>query len=214
MACYAVLGRAGHSLGMGKEILLMFWVAKTGFPSGSKLGTEVLRMHELQTCEIPLLRRFGSTVWSAAPPVCAMPPHLDGAPEKAGAASASDNSGLAASRTGGRLQSFTTLLQATGSGAAGVSVSISPSNAAVRFPACSTEDSPRTPGASCRRSMVPVRRRALGPLLDGPQAVQRRLRDLPGSHAAARQGRRYSLAEGHGGYPAGGHAPNSRHGRG
>jgi hypothetical protein len=41
---------------MGKEILLMFCVAKTGFPSGSKLGAEVLRMHELQTCEIPLLR--------------------------------------------------------------------------------------------------------------------------------------------------------------
>src|SRR2546422_2524991 len=69
---------------MGKEIRLTFCVAKAGFPSGSKLGAEVLRMHELQTCEIPLLWRSGSTVWSAAPPVCAMPPHLDGAPEKAG----------------------------------------------------------------------------------------------------------------------------------
>src|SRR5207249_12289563 len=89
----------GRNLGMGKEIRLTFCVAKAGFPSGSKLGAEVLRMHELQTCEIPLLWRSGSTVWSAAPPVCAMPPHLEGAPEKAGAASASDDSDLAASRT-------------------------------------------------------------------------------------------------------------------
>ncbi len=75
--------RTGHKLGMGKEILLMFCVAKAGFPSGSKLGTEVLRMHELQTCEIPLLRRFSSTVWSAASAVHAMPAHLGDSPEAA-----------------------------------------------------------------------------------------------------------------------------------
>src|SRR6266853_1825720 len=147
----AAIAPFGHKLGMGKEIQLMFCVAKAGLPSGSKLGTEVLRMHELQTCEIPLLWRSGSTVWSAAPPVCAMPPHLDGAAEKAGAASASDDSDLAAPRTGGRLHPFTTVLQAAGSGAAGVSVSISPGNAAVCFP----KSKSREFGSSARRWLFP-----------------------------------------------------------
>src|SRR5207244_4342236 len=127
-------------------------MVKAVFSSGSELGAGVIRMHELQTCEIPLLWRSGSTVWSAAPPVRAVPSHLDCAPEKAGAAGASDDRDLAASRTGGGLHPSTTVLQATGSGAAGVSVSISPGTAAVCFPACSTEDSSWAPGASCRRS--------------------------------------------------------------
>src|SRR6266849_2589322 len=143
---------------MGKEILLKFGMMKAVFSSGRKLRAGVIRMHELQTCEIPLLWCCGSTVWSAAPPVRAVPSHPDCAPEKTGAAGASDDGDLSASRTGGGLHSCTSVLQAIGSGAAGVSVSISPGIAAVGFPACSTEDSSWAPGASCRRSVVPVRR--------------------------------------------------------
>src|SRR2546425_914126 len=68
---------------MDKEILLKFGMVKAVFSSGSKLGAGVIRMHELQTCEIPLLWCRGSTVWSAAPPVCAVPAYLDEPSEKA-----------------------------------------------------------------------------------------------------------------------------------
>ena len=52
-----------HVLGKGKEILLKFGMVKVVLSSGSKLGAGVIRMHELQTCEMPLLRCCGSTVW-------------------------------------------------------------------------------------------------------------------------------------------------------
>ena len=57
-----------HVLGMGKEILLTLSVGKAGFPSDSRAGFDLIRMHEFQACEIPLLWCSGSALWSAAAP--------------------------------------------------------------------------------------------------------------------------------------------------
>jgi hypothetical protein len=42
-------------MGMGKEILLTICALKAGFPSDSKAEWGLIRMDEIQACEIPLL---------------------------------------------------------------------------------------------------------------------------------------------------------------
>jgi phage regulator Rha-like protein len=49
---------------MDKEILLMVMAEKTDFQSDKRSAFGVIRVHELQACEIPLLWRFGSAFWS------------------------------------------------------------------------------------------------------------------------------------------------------
>ena len=194
--------------------MLMFGVVKARFPSCSESGRELIRMYELQTCEISLLWRPDSAVWSAASSVRAMSSHVDDPREKARSSGVPHASVRPPSSTGRRPRAFTALFQATGRGITGVSVSLPPSAASVCFPTCSTEDPARVLGATCRWSLVPVQRGALGPLLNGPQTVPWQLRNLPRPGATPRQGGRFTLAEGCGGYPAKRYAPRSSHGRG
>lgn len=51
-------------LGTGKEILLMIDRLKANFASDGLAKGGVIRMHEIQACEIPLLWGASSAIWS------------------------------------------------------------------------------------------------------------------------------------------------------
>ena len=59
------------------EILLIPGVRKASFRSDRSMGLGVVRMHERQACDIPLLRCPGSKVWPAASGMRAMPARVD-----------------------------------------------------------------------------------------------------------------------------------------
>ena len=198
---------------MDKEILLTPCVRKVGFPAVSTTDFELIRMHELQACEIPLLWRSGSTVWSTAATVRAMPAHMDNPPEETRSPDASDAGIRSAPSIRGGLRARPALLQAPRCGVAGVSVSLPPGVAPVCRPPQSAEDSSWTPRAPGRWSMVPVRRNAVGSLLDGTQTLPRQLRHLPRPPTAPWEGGRFALAAGPGGDSTGRYLPNSGRGR-
>jgi hypothetical protein len=164
---------------MGKEILLTLRMWKTGSPSGSGAGSEVIRMHEIQTCEIPLLWRSGSAFWAAAAAVCAMPTHVDSPSEEAGSPISSDAGIRPAPSPRGRFHAYPALLQASGRGVAGVSISIPPGAAPLCCPPQSASDPKRAPRTPSRWSVVRVRRKAVGPIPDGAQTLSRQRRHLP-----------------------------------
>src|SRR3970282_1335884 len=151
---------------VGKEILLILSVQKAVLPSDSKAVFGVIRMYELQTCEIPLLWRSGSAVWSAASAMRAMPAHMDDPPEEARSPGSSDP-GIRPPPSARRgLHARPALLQAPGRGVAGVSVSLPPGAAPVCRSTQSPDDSSWAPRAPGRWSVVRVRRNAVGPVLD------------------------------------------------
>jgi hypothetical protein len=170
-------------------------------------------MHGLQACEIPLLWCAGSTVWPTASAVRAMRTHVDDSPEEARSADSSDANVGPAPSVRGRLHARPAVLQASGRGVAGVSVSLPPGAAPVCRPPQPAEDSSWTARAPGRWSVVRVRRNAVGPVLDGAQALPRQLRHLPRSPAVCGEGGRFALAEGLGRHRAAGRAAHSSHGR-
>jgi hypothetical protein len=162
-------------------------------------GSELFRMHELQACEIPLLWRSGSTVWSTSATVRAMPAHMDDPPEEARSADSSDADVPPAPSILGGLHALPALFQSPWRVVAGVSVPLPPRVAPICRPTQSAEDSSWTPRAAGRWSLVRVRRNTVGPLFDGTQALPCQLRHFPRSPAAPREVGCFALAAGPGG---------------
>jgi hypothetical protein len=158
-------------------------------------------MHELQACEIPLLWRSGSEVWSKTSAMCGMRAHLDDSAEEARSPAPSVAGIDSEPRPGGRIHAPAALLQTPGRETAGVSVSLPPGALSVCRPSCSSEDSSRPFGPSGRWSLVRVRRGALGPLSHSAQSLPRQQGSIPRPSAAAGKGRRVALAASSGDHP-------------
>jgi hypothetical protein len=68
----------GHNLGKGKELLLMPSGQNTGISRVYCADSELIRMHEQQACEIPLLPSRDSTIRATAATVPGVRSHVDG----------------------------------------------------------------------------------------------------------------------------------------
>ena len=90
------------------------------------MGFEVIRMHELQACEVSLLWRSGSAVWSAEATVHGMSAHVDDSSEEARSPAPSNTGLRAAPSSRGRPYARPALLEAPRRGVAGVPVSLPP----------------------------------------------------------------------------------------
>ena len=82
----------------------MFLVKRPVFPSGKGLGSEVVRMHELHACEIPLLWDARSSLWSATPTVCVLQAYVDNSSQEARAAAPPGHTYYPPPRLRGRVQ--------------------------------------------------------------------------------------------------------------
>src|SRR5437867_6994738 len=76
---------------MGKEILLKDFLKQPRFSSQNPSEFGVVRMHEYETCEIPLLRSSDSTIRPSAPAMCSVQANLDGSAQEAGPSKTSDS---------------------------------------------------------------------------------------------------------------------------
>jgi hypothetical protein len=151
-------------------------------------------MHEFKTCEIALLRCSGSTVWTAASTVRGMQAHLDNSTQEARQATAPNSVDCPRARARGRFHVDAAVLQVLRRRAARVSLSLSAGFTAVCSPARATEDSGRTAHSVSRWPLVRVRCDSMGLVPDRSQVLSRKHRHVPGSLAAARQGRSLSVA--------------------
>lgn len=174
----------------------MFRAPATCFPSEAEVGIEVIRVHELQAREIPLLWRSSSAIWPATAPMRSMRPYLDCSSQAARPSTASHGAFGSPQSSGEGLYGWPAFLEKMRSRPAGVPISLPASASSF----CRSAQPATNPcwGSypSGRRPVVRVRGCAMGAVPDSAQAMRRKPSHFPRSAALAWQGGCGELASG------------------